>query len=135
MSVLEIGILGPLEVRHDGRALDLGGPRGRALLGALIVHGSLSADALSDALWGDAAPPTATKALQVAVSRLRRALGPAADRIETAGGGYLLHVEPGELDADRFEQACRRGADLPAREAADVMREALALWRGPAVGG
>ena len=93
----------------------------------------MSADELVEALWGDDAPPTATKALQVTVSRLRRALGPAADRLETAGGGYRLRVEPGELDADRFEQDCRRGADLPPREAAVVLREALALWRGPAL--
>ena len=93
----------------------------------------MNADELVEALWGDDAPPTATKALQVTVSRLRRALGPAADRLETAGGGYRLRVEPGELDADRFEQACRRGGELPPREAAVVLREALALWRGPAL--
>jgi DNA-binding SARP family transcriptional activator len=53
------------------------------------------------------------------------------ERLHTVGSGYRLHVEPGELDADRFEQLYRRGAELPAREAATVLREALALWRGP----
>jgi predicted ATPase/DNA-binding SARP family transcriptional activator len=131
--VLEFRILGPLEVWHDGGALALGGPRSRALLGALIVRAgeAVASDALAQALWGDDAPPSAGKALQVQVSRARRALGPAADRLQTVGSGYRLHVAPGELDADRFEQLCRRGAELPAREAATVLREALALWRGP----
>jgi DNA-binding SARP family transcriptional activator len=131
--VLEFRILGPLEVWHAGRALELGGPRSRALLGVLLVRAgeSVASEALAQALWGDDAPPTAAKALQVQVSRARRALGPAADRLQRVGSGYRLHVAPGELDADRFEQLCRRGAELPAREAATVLREALALWRGP----
>jgi predicted ATPase/DNA-binding SARP family transcriptional activator len=131
--VLDFRILGPLEVRHDGRALELGGPRNRALLAALLLRAGepVSADALTDAVWGEEAAPTASRALQVQVSRLRSALGPAAERLETVGGGYRLRVEPGELDADRFELACRRGAELPPREAAAVLREALAIWGGP----
>ena len=131
--MLEFRILGPLEVWHDGRALELGGPRSRALLGALLVRAgeAVASEALIQALSGDDAPPSAGKALQVQVSRVRRALGPAADRLQTVAGGYRLRVAPGELDADRFEQLCRRGAELPAREAATVLREALALWRGP----
>jgi predicted ATPase/DNA-binding SARP family transcriptional activator len=127
--VLEFRILGPLEVWHDGRALDLGGPRGRALLAALLVRAGepVSADVLMHDLWGE----ESGKRLQVTVSRLRQALGPAAARLETVAGGYRLAVEPGELDADRFEQACARGAELPPREAAAVLREALALVRGP----
>jgi predicted ATPase/DNA-binding SARP family transcriptional activator len=131
--VLEFRILGPLEVRHDGRVVDLGGPRNRTLLAALLVRAgeAVGGDTLMEALWGDDAPETAAKALQVTVSRLRRALGPVADRLETVAGGYRLAVQPGELDADRFEQACRRGAELPPREAAAVLREALAMWSGP----
>ena len=131
--MLEFRILGPLEVWHDGRALEFGGPRSRALLGALLVRPgeSVASEALAQAVWGDDAPPTAAKALQVQVSRVRRALGPAADRLQTVASGYRLHVAPGELDADRFEQLCRRGAELPAREVATVLREALGLWRGP----
>jgi predicted ATPase/DNA-binding SARP family transcriptional activator len=133
--VTEFGLLGPLEVRHDNRAVDLGGPRGRALLGMLLVHAGepVTADALAQALWGDDAPPTAAKALQMAVSRLRHALGPAADRIETVPGGYRLHADADELDASRFESACERARGLPPAEAAAVLREALGLWRGPAL--
>src|ERR687887_2924766 len=132
-AVLDFRILGPLEVRHDGRAGELGGPRNRALLAALLLRAGepVSGDALTDAVWGEEAAPTASRALQVQVSRLRSALGPAAERLETVGGGYRLRVEPGELDADRFELACRRGAELPPREAAAVLREALAMWSGP----
>jgi predicted ATPase/DNA-binding SARP family transcriptional activator len=131
--VLEFRILGPLEVWHDGGALELGGPRLRALLGVLLVRAgeSVASEALAQALWGDDAPSTAANALHVHVSRARRALGPAGERLQTVGSGYCLHVAPGELDADRFEQLCRRGAELPARQAATMLREALALWRGP----
>jgi predicted ATPase/DNA-binding SARP family transcriptional activator len=135
--VLDLRILGPLEVRHDGRVVELGGPRGRALLAVLLVHRGepVAADVLAQALWGDEAPPTAAKALQVSVSRLRRALGPAAERLETAAGGYRLVVERDEVDADRFETGYERGRELlgaghPAAAAA-ALRGALALWRGP----
>jgi predicted ATPase/DNA-binding SARP family transcriptional activator len=133
--VLEFRILGPLEVRHDGRALELSGPRSRALLAALLVRAGepVPGDALAQAVWGDEAAPGATKAVQVQVSRLRSALGPAAERLETVEGGYRLRVAPGELDADGFELACRRGAELPPAEAAAVLREALAMWSGPAL--
>jgi predicted ATPase/DNA-binding SARP family transcriptional activator len=131
--VLEFRILGPLEVRHDGRALELSGPRSRALLAVLLVRAGepVPRDALAQAVWGDEAAPGATKAVQVQVSRLRSALGPAAERLETVEGGYRLRVEPGELDADRFELTCRRGAELPPAEAAGALREALAMWSGP----
>jgi predicted ATPase/DNA-binding SARP family transcriptional activator len=134
--VLEFRILGPLEVWHGGCAIELGGPRSRALLGVLLVRAGefVASEALVQALWGEDAPPGATKALRVQVSRARRALGAAADRLQTVGSGYELHVAPGELDADRFEQLCRRAAELPPREASTVLREALSLWRGPVLG-
>jgi predicted ATPase/DNA-binding SARP family transcriptional activator len=135
--VLELRILGPLEVWHDGRAVVFGSPRGRALLAALLVHRGepVAAEAMVQALWGDEAPPTAAKALHVSVSRLRRSLGPAAERVQTTGGGYRLLVEADELDADRFARGYERGRGLlsagdPAG-AAVVLRDALALWRGP----
>ena len=111
--MLEFGILGPLEVRSDGVPVDLGGPRQRALLAVLLVRANevVGADALIQALWGEEAPPTASKSLQVAVSRLRQALGPEADRLQTAGGGYRLIVERDELEDPRD----------------------LSRWRGPAL--
>jgi len=109
---LEFRVLGPLEVRHSDTAMELGGPRIRALLTVLLAHAGepVAADVLTQALWGEEAPPAALRVLHVNVSRLRRALGPAAGRLETVGGSYRLHVEPGELDAERFERDCARAA-------------------------
>ena len=118
---MEFQILGPLEVRIDGRNVDIGGARQRALLAVLLLHPNrvVSTDQLLDALWGEQAPGTGTKALQVYVSRLRKTLG--QDRILTKAPGYELRVEPGELDVDRVR------ALIDQRKP----EEALALWRGP----
>jgi YVTN family beta-propeller protein len=135
---VEFAILGPLEVRVDGRALDLGGPRRRALLGLLLVHANevVSRDRLIDGLWGERAPPTAGRSLDSHVSRLRALLG--AERIERRAPGYSIRVGAGELDLDRFEQLLEEGrASLAAGDAAaasDVLRRALGIWRGPALG-
>ncbi len=133
---MDFRILGPLAVDD----LALGGARQRALLAVLLLHANeaVSADRLVVALWGEDAPPTAVKALQVAVSRLRHELG-AADVVETTPAGYRVRVAAGELDLDRFERAAAAGreslaAGLPAR-AAEQLREALAEWRGPALAG
>jgi len=129
---VDFRILGPLEVD----ALALGGPRQRALLAILLLHAneSVSADRLVAALWGEDAPRTALKALQVAVSRLRREL---PDVVETTAVGYRVRVAPGELDLERFERAAAAGreslaAGLPERAAAQL-REALGEGRGPAL--
>src|SRR5687767_2475321 len=104
---MEFRILGPLEVLDEGRLLDLGGAKQRALLAVLLlnVNRVVSSDRLVDALWGERAPDTAQKALQVYVSGLRKALG--RERIATRAPGYELRVEPGELDLHRFEQLAR----------------------------
>ena len=118
-------MLGPLEVHRRRRhaAVALGGPRPRALLAQLLLHPNqaVSTDRLIDAIWGDEPPASAQNALQVHVHTLRSALG--ADRIVTRAPGYLLRVEDGELDAERFEQLVHDGKPV----------EALALWRGPAL--
>jgi eukaryotic-like serine/threonine-protein kinase len=118
---MEFRILGPLEVRSDGRALDLGGQKQRALLALLLLEANrvVSRDRLIDALWEEEPPQTAVKALQVYVSQLRKQLG--KDRLETKAPGYLLRVEPDELDLARFRRLQDQGA----------LREALSLWRGP----
>ena len=126
---LRFGLLGPLEVERGEERLVVRGSRQRALLALLLLHANevVSRERLIDGLWGDDPPETAANALQVAVHGLRRALG--GTRIETRGAGYLLRVEPGELDLDRFrrliEGARGRGVD-----AAEPLAEALALWRG-----
>src|SRR5689334_16140390 len=100
-------ILGPLEVRADGRRLPVGRPQQRALLAVLLLNANrvVSADRLVSHLWGDDASPTARGLLQGNVARLRRALRE-GDRqpLWTRPPGYLLEVRPGELDHDRFEK-------------------------------
>ena len=95
----------------------------------------MTAEQLIDGLWGEAPPASAVQSLQVYVHGLRRALG--ADRIETAGRGYRVVVERGRARLDRFERTLERGrAALEAgraEDAADDLREALAVWRGPAL--
>jgi DNA-binding SARP family transcriptional activator len=88
---------------------------------------------LADALWGERPPATAVKTLQVYVAKLRKLLGKGL--IETRPGGYLLHTDPGTVDATRFEELIAAGRDLLSAAEAGAARErlgeALALWRGP----
>ena len=98
-----------------------------ALLAYLLLHPNelVSTDRLIDALWGERPPPTAAKILQNAVSQLRRVLG--EDRLLTQPPGYRFRLEPGELDLHRFEQLAQEGR---AKHDAQVLRDALAIWRG-----
>jgi YVTN family beta-propeller protein len=131
-------VLGPLEVCNEHHSLALGEGGQRTVLILLLLHHNelVSTDRLIDALWGDAPPATAAKVLQNHVSQLRRALEDREGlRLQTRGRGYLLAVEDGELDLDRFERLVDEGSgalasDRPA-DAARSLREALALWRGP----
>jgi predicted ATPase/DNA-binding SARP family transcriptional activator len=139
---MDFRILGPFEVRADDRPLALGAPRQRALLALLLLRANLvvSVDELIDQLWGEEPPPAAANTVQTYVSRLRRVFaegGDGPDRLETRTPGYVLHVEPGDIDAERFARlaadgrAALRGND-PLR-AADRLRVALGEWRGPAL--
>ena len=133
---MEFGILGPLEVRADGRAVPLGGTKPRAVLAVLALRAnqSVSAEGLAVALWGEDAPPSAVKTIQVYVARLRRALDD-PDRLVTTPAGYCLRVSPGEVDVERFERHVADGREALAagrgEAAARELREALELWRGP----
>jgi DNA-binding SARP family transcriptional activator len=134
---MEYRILGPLEVRAGDGQVELRGARQRELLAVLLLHPNeiVSSDRLIDELWQGDPPPTAAKIVQNSVSQLRRLLEP--ELLVTRSPGYLLRVEPGELDADRFERSVQQArADLAAGDAAiaaEQLREALALWRGPAL--
>jgi predicted ATPase/DNA-binding SARP family transcriptional activator len=116
---MEFRVLGPLEVLEDGRQVELGGAKQRALLAILLLHANevVSSDRLIEAMWDEQPPETAQKALQVYVSRLRKALG--KQRLETKARGYRLRLAEGELDLERFR-----------RLAENRPREALGLWRG-----
>ena len=133
---MEFRILGPLEVRDDHGAIDVGGSKPRAVLAVLLLHANepVSAERLAMALWGPEAPPEAVKRLQVHVSRLRKALKDPAI-ITTTTAGYSLRVRPGELDAEQFAWLVDEGRSEfergHAQSAAAKLRDALALWRGP----
>jgi predicted ATPase/DNA-binding SARP family transcriptional activator len=132
-------ILGPIEAMLDDQPAALGAPKQRGLLALLLVNRRrvVTAEQLIDGLWGESPPASALQSLQVYVHGLRRALG--GERIETAGRGYRAVVGEDELDLDRFERTLERGrAALEAGradDAADDLREALAVWRGPALAG
>jgi predicted ATPase/DNA-binding SARP family transcriptional activator len=126
-------VLGPLAVEHEDRSLPLGGHKQRALLALLLLHANrvVSRDMLVDGLWGGEPPRSALHSLEVYVSRLRRVVG---KRLRTRPAGYALELEPSELDVQRFEDSLAKGrAALRAGEAttaAELLREALALWQG-----
>jgi len=137
---VEFGLLGPVQARVAGRAVDLGGPKQRALLALLLLHLNepLSVDSIVDALWGETMPASATKMVHLYISRLRKALehGSVGNVLLTRPGGYLLELEPGALDLNRFQQLVQEARrDLPTQpeRAAAGLREALSLWRGPAL--
>ncbi len=135
---MEFLILGPIAVRGASGDVSLGGNKPRAVLAVLLLHPNqpVSAERLALALWGEDAPGGAVKTVQVHVSRLRKALGD-PDILTTTPAGYSLRVRAGELDAERFEGLVEDGrqamADGQAERAAASLREALALWRGPAL--
>ena len=138
---MEFRILGPLEVDREGTALALGGVRPRALLAILLLNANqvVSVDRLVDDVWDGRPPESAVHAVQVYVSQLRSALAEDGTRIATRAPGYVLSVAAEELDLHRFERLLSVGRDaLAAGRAADAassIREALFLWRGPALAG
>lgn len=125
LQAVELGVLGPLQVRQDGTPVTIPGAKPRAILTMLGLHcGSVvSADTFFELLWGDESPRTAAKALQTHISALRRALGDGL--ILTQGSGWTLADT--EVDAARYKSAARS-----AREAAATgdTGEAVTLWRG-----
>ena len=133
--MFEFRVLGSLEVVDQDGPLALGAPKQRALLAALLIHrgDAVSTDRLIDEIWGENPPASAIKIVQGYVSNLRRVLG--GGRLVTRGRGYLLRVEPDQLDVDRFEALVAEGqrASLNGdpQTAAIRLRAALGLWRGP----
>jgi predicted ATPase/DNA-binding SARP family transcriptional activator len=130
-------MLGPLEVRTGpGEVLEVGGSRLRSLLILLALRpGQLVLTSeLIDGLWGESAPGGAANALQALVSRLRRALPGAV--IESRPAGYQLKLDPQATDIVRFEELAAAGRDAASADpaaAAATLRQALSLWRGPAL--
>jgi DNA-binding SARP family transcriptional activator len=143
---VHLRVLGPLEVGVGDRPIGLGGPRIRTLVALLAANAGrvMSVGALADALWGMDAPLRAHRTVLTYLSRLRRALSPAAaamggrEPLETHPAGYALRLPPDAVDASRFERLVTEGraalaAGRPAT-AAELLSFALALWRGDAYG-
>jgi DNA-binding SARP family transcriptional activator len=131
---MDFRLLGPLEVWHEGRALELRGLKRRAVLALLLLRANevVSRDRLIDELWEEHPPANASAALQNHVSRLRKELGP--DVLVTKESGYLLVVDPDALDVRRFETLVAEAEALEAPERRAKLDEALSLWRGRALG-
>ncbi|HTW17899.1 MAG TPA: BTAD domain-containing putative transcriptional regulator [Nocardioides sp.] len=138
---MRIRVLGDVEVEVGAAAVDLGGPKPRALLALLVAADgrAVPVETLIDQIWGDEPPGRVEASLQTYVARLRKALEPErgvrrpADRLRTRAGGYSLDVEAEDVDARRMarlvEEARRSLGDRPDR-AAELLVEALELWRG-----
>lgn len=137
MSVAELRILGPLELRRPAGGVGLGGDKPRRLLGALALHVGevIPADRLIDIAWGDSPPRSAHANLLTYLSSLRRALRPCAGLcIEARPPGYRLLGDSGSIDWLRFlalTDASRQVFPADPGKAAVLLREALVLWRGP----
>ncbi|MGW4424362.1 AfsR/SARP family transcriptional regulator [Streptosporangium sp. NPDC004631] len=136
---MRFGILGTTRAwRDDGDEVPLGGPARRALPALLLTDPGevVTADRLIDDLYGARAPDGAAHALRSQVSRLRQALGRDAV-IELAPAGYRLAADPGDVDAHRFRRLSDEGrlalGDGNPGRASILLREALGLWRGPAL--
>jgi DNA-binding SARP family transcriptional activator len=133
-------ILGPIEVWADHGWTGIGASKWRALLATLLLNPGqvVATERLIAELWGDQPPDRASNLVSVYVLRLRRLLGDPDSRVlTTRAPGYQLLVEPGDLDAGRFEALVVQGRQaLNAgnfRRAAEVLAEALALWHGRAL--
>jgi DNA-binding SARP family transcriptional activator len=136
-ATTEYRLLGPLEVVHGGAVVPGGGQKKRALLARLLLEANrtVSVDALVDALWGEDVPPTAVKMVHIYVSQLRKELPDGT--LQTRPPGYQLEVGPEAVDLLLFSQLCAQAraalGEGDAAQAAELLRTALALWRGPAL--
>ena len=134
---MQFSILGPLEVQRDGFAVQLGGDRQRALLAFLLLHAGeiVSTELLADELWRNESRAAAARLVETHVDSLRRAIG--REALVARFPGYLLSIDSDDIDLRRFERLVEEGrAALAAGQPEDAsarLREALRLWRGPAL--
>jgi DNA-binding SARP family transcriptional activator/CheY-like chemotaxis protein len=143
--LIEFRLLGQVEVWRDGSRVEVGGPKQRAVLTALLVRAGrvVSLDQLIEDLWPKDPPARAAATVQVFVSNLRRALEPDRARgapprlLVTSAPGYVLHAEPGAIDAHEFVRLAEQGRvaldDDDHERAAELLARAAGLWRGAAL--
>jgi len=144
-SQLDFAVLGPVETTIGGKPIALGGSKQRALLAILLLNANhvVSTERLIELLWGEEPPESAINTLQVRVSQLRRALEPlrssgtAARVLQSRPSGYVLVLEPEQVDLERFQRLANSGRQAlsvgDGWAAATMLKDALALWRGPAL--
>ena len=136
------GLLGPVAAVVDGTRVSLGGPKQRCVLSLLLLEPGrvVSRERIVDAVWGDDPPDGAANALQAAVSRLRRVLrGHMGTSLVAHGSGYLVEVDPAQVDLHRFRELTVRARqcvqDGDDAGAAPLFDRAIALWRGQPLAG
>ena len=136
---LEVRLLGPVSLAFAGREVGIGSPKQRVILAMLALSPRVTVDAIADALWRDTPPASVAATVHTLVSRLRRTLQEAGGgiTIRSEGAGYVMDVDPERVDVNRFDAAVTAGrrclADGSTAEAVRWLREALSLWRGPAL--
>jgi predicted ATPase/DNA-binding SARP family transcriptional activator len=139
---MEVLLLGPLEVRDQGRSLNVRGSRPRALLALLALNAGrvMPADRLIELLWGDEPPPSAANALQVHISALRKVLepqGPPYRLLISDRSGYALKVDTEQVDFARFERLVERAHHAlkqgELEQCAKLVGQAIDQWRGSAL--
>jgi DNA-binding SARP family transcriptional activator/Tfp pilus assembly protein PilF len=137
MPPMEFRVLGPLDARRAGRSVPIPAAKLRTLLATLLLRANqpTSLGQIADHLWADAQPDNPRRAIQTYVTRLRQLLGDDGRLIDTLPGGYLIHVESGQLDLTTFEELLRQavGTDDAGERAARLDR-AISLWHGNPLG-
>ena len=135
---MEFRVLGAIELRADGKPVDIGPPRQRAVLAALSVDVGrpVLADTMIDRVWGQEPPDGVRHGLHVYVARIRRVLRIADPSLSTTvvrrSGGYVLDVDPDRVDMHRFARLVRQSRDRAGtdHERVTLLRQAMQLWRG-----
>jgi DNA-binding SARP family transcriptional activator len=140
---MKVELLGPLCLSHSGRQVYVGSSKVRTALALLALSPgrTVSFDQLTGELWADKSMRNLRNALHANIARLRRLLGTVSgvhgeELVRTVGGGYVLDLPMDSVDIQLFQSLTRKGTALTKREphqAIDLLREALALWRGPAL--
>lgn len=131
-----VGVIGPLHVHNGECQVPVAAGKQRIVLATLALRANraIPLDELTDSVWSGHPPRAAEVTLRNYVKRLREALGPAAGRLVTRNGGYLLQLETPELDLALFEDLCRQGStavgDRDWPRAQTILTRTLRIWRG-----